>query len=525
MKTRQLLLAVSCAMIVSMVACSDGTATVGVAIPPIPVPTSPEPITSSGVITALDDVRVNGVRYDTANATVIVNGEAASVSDLRIGQRINLEGEVNLLGIEGTADAVVYDANVIGPAETIDPNLGLLVVMRQRVLVDDHTEFGPGIDPISLGGIAIGETVQISGFTKANSDLAATRIELDPGAAQVQLVGEVVALDAANMRFMFNSLLIDYSNARVIDLPFGMPVDGINLIAKGHLDSGILVADEIRATDDLVPGTPYYRINVQGYVTQFNSTSDFHINSHPITTDWDTDYSGGSASDIQPDVEMTIDGRISGDGHAILADEITLRRLLVAATTLTYDFNDFTEVSISTVFDVIVTQAAEYAVEVTIDEDVVNDVVVTQNGNSLHLGLLPGSIDVQTIRAHIKMPTLNHIALEGAIRATLEGFDQQQLDVAVSGVSLLRSQSSRFANITASILGVSSMNFGDAGPTSAARFDITGASAATINMAVGSSLSGSVLGTSVLRYYGTNVSVDVTSNLTSFIVKLGETRP
>jgi|GEM_PF-1846765 len=525
MNIRRLLLAITGALIISMAACSGGNVTVDVGVPSLPSPTSPEPITSRGAITALENVRVNGVRYNTANSTVVVNGRTASVSDLRIGQHVNLEGEINVLSLDGTADLITYNANIIGPVEASDPTLGQLVVIGQRVVVDDRTELGSGIDPMSLGGIAIGETLQISGFTKANGDIAATRIQLDPGATQVQLVGKVGTLDAANMRFTVNGLLVDYSNARVIDLPFGTPTDGIRLITKGNLAAGSLVADELHAIHDLVPGAPYYRINVQGHVTQFNSTSDFHIDGHPITTDWDTDYTGGSVGDIQRDVEMTIEGRISGDGNAILADEITLRRLLLPSTTLTYGFSEFDEIYISSVFDVVVTQAEEYAVEVTIDEDIVNNLIVTQDGNSLYMGLQPGILDVEAIRAHIRLPTLNRIVLEGVIRTTLEEFDQQQLDVAVSGVSLLRSHSSAFANITASILGVCRMDFGDVSPTSTADFEVTGASKATINMAAGSSLSGSLLGTSVLQYYGTNVSVDVTTNLTSFVVKLGETRP
>jgi hypothetical protein len=44
-------------------------------------------------------------------------------------------------------------------------------------------------------------------------------------------------------------------------------------------------------------------------------------------------------------------------------------------------------------------------------------------------------------------------------------------------------------------------------------------------MAVGSSLSGSASGASILQYYGTDVAVDVSTDFTSFVVKLGETRP
>lgn len=59
---------------------------------------------------------------------------------------------------------------------------------------------------------------------------------------------------------------------------------------------------------------------------------------------------------------------------------------------------------------------------------------------------------------------------------------------------------------------------------------VSGFSSATLNMGIGSSLTGSVTtgtetGASRLYFYGTNVSTDVTVDSVSAVIKLGETLP
>lgn len=61
------------------------------------------------MISALGNLTVNGVRYQTTAARVMVNGQAVSVSDLKLGQMIMLDGMINEDGLTGTADGVVRE--------------------------------------------------------------------------------------------------------------------------------------------------------------------------------------------------------------------------------------------------------------------------------------------------------------------------------------------------------------------------------------------------------------------------------
>ena len=212
-------------------------------------------VSAFGAITDLNSVTVNGIRYDTSAASVNVNGLPADVSDLKLGQFVAIEGEVNFSDATGRADAIDYSATVIGPVETIDATLDRLIVMGQTVLTNADTEFDPSIDPDSFAGLTVGATTRISGFRNADDDIIATRIEPDTTSTGVQLIGTVTSLDLAKMLFSVDHLTVDYSRAILIDLPAGMPTNGLFVNVRGVLINGILVVNEIASVIN-PPATP-----------------------------------------------------------------------------------------------------------------------------------------------------------------------------------------------------------------------------------------------------------------------------
>jgi len=185
---------------------------------------------------------------------------------------------------------------------------------------------------------------------------------------------------------------------------------------------------------------------------------------------------------------------------------------------------------VPTVFNLTVTQGRGFSVEVVVDADVQNRVDVTQAGSKLNIALIPGNGNIDTLHAFVTMPTLDFISLSGVVNASLHGFNQTQMTVDVGGVSRLQGNELMVGDLSASVSGVSQLNFGDIRPVAVANIDISGVSQATLNMDVGSTLKGSVgtgqgSGASALYYYGTNIALDVTTDTNSTIVKLGETKP
>jgi len=480
-----------------------------------------------GAITDLSSATVNGVRYDTNATAVMVNGLPGNVTDLQLGQIVALLGEANFSDATGRADAIFYSATVIGPVENIDATLKQLIVMGQTVLTTADTVFGPGIDLATFAGLAVGATAQISGSHNASGDIVASRIELDTTSSGVQLIGTVSGVDLANTLFSVGRLTVDYGSAVVIDLPGGIPTEGLQVIVRGSLTNGILVVNEIGSIVNLT-AAPGDRVHLSGIVTRFASATDFDLNGFPFTTDASTGFVGGVIGDLQADAEMTVDGEVIAGTDTVLAGTVYFGPLVSPRTTMPFNFQNFTDISVSGFSRVRIVQGVEFSVEVTADTAIIDSIQVTQNGNTVAIGNNTG----QLLDAVITMPVLNQVdvAATSLANVVLADFSQVQMSVNVAGVSLLRGEGLVISSLTSTVSGVSLLDFGNVQGIANANINVSGVSQATLNMAAGSSLAGSVTtgqgtGTSKLYYFGTNVTVNVTTDGQSSVIRLGGTRP
>ena len=480
-----------------------------------------------GSITALGSATANGIHYDTNEATVAVNGQSAQPADLKPGQVVTINGNVNFSNLTGTATDIAYSAMVIGPVEVIEAPQQHLVVMGQSVFTNAATVFAASIDPATYTGLSLGNTVEISGFRNAAGEIIATRIAPDTMSTGVQLIG-IVSGPIANMTFSLHGLTIDYSGATQNDLPGGTPVIGQLVIVRGSLVSNVLAVSEIAGFTNATT-TPGERTLLSGLITRFASASDFDLNSFTVTTDANTEFSGGSAGDLTTDTEIIIDGEITEGGDTVLAHGIYFDGLPSVRTTLTFDFENFANIMASGFLTLTVTQGAQFSVEVIVNSNLINDVQVTQTGDTLFIdesGSYPLIRDV-----FITMPVLNRIDVDVAPlgNITLRDFNQTQMIVNMDGVGTMRGKSLTIGDLTAAVSGVCILNFGDISPLDSANIAISGVSQATLNMGDGTTITGSVMtgqgtGHSILYYYGTNVTANVTTDLLSEIVRLGDTK-
>ncbi|MCP4300173.1 MAG: hypothetical protein GY783_06295 [Gammaproteobacteria bacterium] len=521
------------ALLVLLSACSGGGINVsidGPVIPPLPVVQTSEAITAHGAITGLGGVTINDVRYTTNAATLTVNGEPGTLSELSHGQIVTVRGRINSDGWSGTADSILYDANLIGPVENLDASNNRLTVMGQTVIVDSATLFGSSIDPATLAGLSIGSIVQLSGYVDAAGAIRATRIDPDNANADLQIIGKVTGLDIGNLLFSINRLTVDYSGAVFIDLPSGAPTDGMMVKAIGTLSGRLFVVERLVTAPGLV-GNNGQRVQTAGLITRFNTSSDFDVNNSAARTNTGTAFLNGDAGDLALNAELVIDGDFDAVGR-ITANRVTFGRLVNETAILAFDFSNFTDISVLSVFKVTVIQGPEYSVEVTVDADIVNNVQVTQTGATVSFELLPGNNNAETLEAVVTMPVLNRIdtTANAVAHVTLRDFNQMQMMVNVGGVSYLRGEGLMIRDLTSTVSGVSWLDFGDIRPIANANIDVGGVSQATLNMDVGSTLTGSVgtgqgTGVSTLFYYGTNVNVNVATDGLSRVTRLGDTKP
>lgn len=298
-------------------------------------------VVSTGTISGFGSIIVNGVRYDTSNATFDIDDQPGSESDLAVGQVVTIVGSTDENGQDAQADTVSFDDLVEGPVESVDAANSSFVVLGQTVRVNVDTVFDDDFSPSSLGGVAVGQVVEVSGFVDSTGGFLATYVELEDGMSDFEVTGVVANLDPGLMTFEINSLVVDYSNAMLEDFPNGGPENGQTVEAEGLLGSGgELVATRVEFEGDgELDADDGDDVEIEGLITRFASATDFDVNGIPVTTNSTTVFENGSANDLALDVVVEVEGEVDANG-VVVADRIEFEqegtlelRGLVEATT------------------------------------------------------------------------------------------------------------------------------------------------------------------------------------------------
>ncbi|MFC1972584.1 head GIN domain-containing protein [Chloroflexota bacterium] len=184
-----------------------------------------------------------------------------------------------------------------------------------------------------------------------------------------------------------------------------------------------------------------------------------------------------------------------------------------------YTFRDFTSVEISSAFEFEITQSASYGISITADDNVLEKVEVTKEGNTLKIGLktIP-SLGPVTLKAEVTMPELHGLAVSGASRGTVSDFSSaENLDINVSGASKVTGDitagdtdfevsgastvqlEGSANNMVANVSGASRFNFGGF-MVNNANVTFSGASNGTVNPS--GKLDANLSGASKLSYIG-----------------------
>jgi hypothetical protein len=201
-----------------------------------------------------------------------------------------------------------------------------------------------------------------------------------------------------------------------------------------------------------------------------------------------------------------------------------------------YAFTDFTEVEIGSAFEFEINQSSSYSINITADDNVMEYVQVSKDGQTLKIGLRRFlSLGPVTLRASVTMPQLNSMTISGASRGTVSGFSSSEdLDITVSGASRVTGDITA-GNVEFGISGAStiqlegSANDIDANVSGASSFNLdnfvvnnadinfSGASSGTINL--DGRLDANVSGASRLWYIGEPTSTDINTSGASTVSK------
>lgn len=283
-------------------------------------------VVAYGPVNGFGSVIVNGVRYDTSQAEIQVNGNVATEAELEVGQLVRVVASES--GSTLTASLVAYDDNVTGPVSAIDLAASTMTVLGQPVIINAGTSFDDSIIPRSLEGLTVGDIVEISGHVDSANRIVATRVELEDPGSEFEITGRVSNLDSAGMRFDINGLTVDYSQATLEDFAGGQVADGDLVEVEGTQfgTAGEFIAIRVEFEDDLFGDDDVDAdVEIEGMITRFASAQDFDVAGIAVTTTSATTYDDGAAGDLALDVLVEVSGRFNSSG-VLVADEIEFER-------------------------------------------------------------------------------------------------------------------------------------------------------------------------------------------------------
>lgn len=235
---------------------------------------------TSGPVSGLGSIIVNGVRYDVENATVTDDDGTVGFgkSSLQLGMYVEVQG--NAISVasnsddadDSTATVVRVASDFIGPAQSIqrnvDGDITSFTVFGRLIQTDSKT--------IYSAAIADGDRVAVYGLV-SDGAYKATRVQrLSNSTAVFKLTGKVVSWAPGSRQFSFGGRTFEYANDS--DLPAGFGIGSwvrVRVVAASVFLSPI-PAYTVKAVNAALTSAPVARL--KGLIGVLNSQSDFVVN-------------------------------------------------------------------------------------------------------------------------------------------------------------------------------------------------------------------------------------------------------
>lgn len=291
---------------------------------------------TSGVITALGSVYVNGVHFETDTTEVEMDGVAGlDESKLKVGMYITLTGDVNADGSTGRAASIKYSDDVEGMVLVNNVAVdGTLNVMGQVVTVTADTEFESAVTgQLSPADIALNNIVEVSGYSNGGGSIFATRIEVKSdqhvAGEEVEVKGLVSALDATAQTFTIGNMTVDYSGAMLEDFGTVALADGQFVEVKstdGVLNS-VLVASKVELEnggEKFESRNDGEEMEIEGMVTATLVDGVLEINGQKVLLGNDVEFEHGDLTELVLQARIEVEGKYDAEGNFV-ADEIKFR--------------------------------------------------------------------------------------------------------------------------------------------------------------------------------------------------------
>lgn len=275
---------------------------------------------SNGTIDGFGSVLVNGVKYESDQAQILINAQSASENDLCAGYQVSISGT---LASDGTATAskIEFSPSLVGEISAIETNNNRLLVLGKTVQISNNTLFDGAIKPASLAGLAAGQRILVSGAIAGDGSISATRIEL-AGGSTVQISGAIEYLTSNS--FSLNGTPVVYSGAQLINLDNNRLINGAHVTALGLMVNNQLQATVVIGLNKTL-SRALERADIEGFITRFASATDFDVAGISATSTSQTRVENGTLSDLRLGAKVELEGSVNAKG-ILVASKVELEQ-------------------------------------------------------------------------------------------------------------------------------------------------------------------------------------------------------
>ncbi len=288
-----------------------------------------------GRITGFGSIFVNGTRFNTDDAVIVVNGVEQPQTALTEGMLVRVEGEWDDAG-QGTADRVEYSDDIRGPVQgavNFDPitGIGAMTVLGQTVRFNPQTVFsGTTRDTVSAG-----DYLSISGWYQQDGEFLASLVrgfgQFPPGGGQAEIKGTISSLDVNGRRFFVGGVEVIYSAATRIEMhsdrnELVSEDEGAFVEVEGQFQGGILTANEIEERDNRLRAGINDRVKFEGPIS-FVGAGDrtFIVNGISVRITNATEFDDGlREADLRPGLQVEVEG-VWNEAGGVTAREVEPR--------------------------------------------------------------------------------------------------------------------------------------------------------------------------------------------------------
>lgn len=296
--------------------CSGGSRTAG-------IEGTGDIMAAKGTVTAFGSVWVNGVRFDTTDAVIIVDSEASSEEAIMPGMVVEIEATVDEAGV-AHAQTVVADALLQGPIthlNTMTLPYSEMQVLGQTVIIPEEVVWAG----VERGGLTVGLNVRVSGLVRNDGSILATRIDSSSAARQLETEGVISAVDEQQYRLTLGSLEVDYSvaefiNGTIDDLALGQRV---SVQGQQPADTAAaFAAAQIRFENPGPEKSTGSAVAWEGLIEAYNPAGLFELNDLVVDASA-ARVERGSANQLGNGVRVTVYGEMNTQG-VLVAETVKL---------------------------------------------------------------------------------------------------------------------------------------------------------------------------------------------------------